>query len=120
MASETDPAAEDRLDDAVSDFAAWRKRSKSLGVAVSIVLGMVAAVPGFSVTTDIQDRMNNGVAFLFISITGALVACVLVMIIAAALSRRLVRAQTPAAVQKIAARHEIEPKKLTEIAELVA
>lgn len=120
MASETAPAAEDRLDDAVSDFAAWRTRFRGLGVAISIVLGMVAAVPGFSITTDIQSAMNDGVAFLFISILGALAACILVMIIGAALSRRLVRAQMPAAAQKIAARHEIDPKKLTEIAELVA
>jgi hypothetical protein len=119
MASGADSAADDRLDDAVSDFAAWRRRLKSLGVALSIVLGMVASVPGFLLATEIQYAAW-GYAFIIISIPGGVVACILVMVIGAAFSRRLVRARTPAAIQSIAARHEIDQKKLAEIAELVA
>lgn len=111
--------AEDRLDDAITDFASWRRRLKSFWVAVSIVLGIGAAIPGFGWATDIQLALWK-VAFVIISVPGAVVVCILVVIIGAMLSRLFVRARTPAAVQRIAARHEIDPSQLSEIAELVA
>lgn len=111
--------AEDRLDDAVTDFASWRRRLKSFWAAVSIVLGIGAAIPGFGWATDIQLALWK-VAFVIISVPGAVVVCIFVVIIGALLSRLFVRARTPAAVQRIAARHEIDPSQLSEIAELVA
>ena len=119
MSGGSGSVAEDRVGGAVADFATWRHRLKTLGAAVSIVLGIVAGVPGFLIATDIQ-LAAWGYAFLLLSIPGGVLAGILVLILGAALSRQWVRARTPAAVQRIAARHEIDREKLADIASLVA
>ena len=112
-------AAEARLDDCLVDFGRWRNRLKGQWIAGSILVGIALGLPGYMLARWVQFAVWN-LNWLWLSAAIGVGIPFLVMVsIGAAMAQQAVSARTPAAIRRIAARHQVEEGQLTELADLV-
>jgi hypothetical protein len=104
--------AEAREHAATRELGHWRYRTLTSILLVFVVGGIAVALLAIDLATDVQRRIDSGVAFPRVSTVVGIVAWLAVIYLGRVVARAIVRARTAAAVARIAARYDIPPDGL--------
>jgi hypothetical protein len=95
-----------REDAATRELGSWRYRTLTSILLVFVVGGIGVALATIALANDLQHRAD-GVAFSRVSTLAGIVAWLAIIYVGRVIARAAVRARTPAAVTRIAARYDI-------------
>jgi hypothetical protein len=111
---------EEREAEAVRKLGRWRDQTRTRILLAFAALGLVLAIPGYSIVQDLQFRYNGNVALLMVNVgVGVVVPFVTMMLVGRFVGNRVVAARIDAKVAELAKAYEIPPEKLNETATLV-
>jgi hypothetical protein len=103
---------------AIHEYGRWQARVKSIVLAAFAFGAFVPAVLAFWGSLELQFALNDGVAFIKLSVIGGIAVWVITMLIGRVVARRVVNARTPAKVAQLAQAYEVSADELAKTTDL--